>query len=297
MNDTTKQPDPSRAEYNDTAAAIEAGKQIANGVFTKVPGLAHPLVFKHRDFELLDTADHLQPKDFRSNARFDDLESFIQYVNQYKQAPAHVFAKVSPSQLSLRAILSYEDRDGKNPAPDVPVDIRRQAALAHFEAVESEELKAWRSRNANSFTQGDMAEWLDMRAADIREPAAALILEMVQNFESKRDVHFKSVIRLNDGSVSAAYEDKEKNTKAAFEFPSEMTLLVPLFRHMPKVELKLKLRYRVNEGTLRLSYHIYQLDAAFDDEIKAAVERVQEKTGLPVYLGDLAPMPELFKTA
>jgi Uncharacterized conserved protein (DUF2303) len=284
-----------RAESNDTAAAIEAGKQIGSGQVVKVPGLPLPIVLKHKDLEPVNLAEHLNPHDFRSNARFDDLDSFIAYVNQYKQTPAHVFAQVSPSQLSFRAILSYEDRDGNKPAGDVPVDIRRHAALAHFAALESEELKAWRGRNANSFSQSDMAEWLDMRAADIATPPAADVLEMVQNFESKRDVRFKSALRLADGSVAVAYEDQEKNVKSALEFPSEIILSIPLFRHMPHVKLTAKMRYRVNDGNLRLSYHLYQLDQAFDNEIKADVERVQEKTGLPVYLGDLAPMPDLFK--
>ena len=294
MNDTQRQYDSQRGEWNDTAAAIEAGKQIASGFVAKVPGLANPIVLKHKDLEPINLAEHLKPLDFRSNARFDDLGSFIAYVNQYKREPAHIFAQVTASQLSFRAILSYGDRDGVE-ANDVPLDIRRDAALAHFTALESEELKAWRSRNGNSFTQSDMAEFLDLHAADISEPPAADILEIIQNFESKRDVHFKSVIRLADGSVSAAYENVEKNIKSALEFPSEIELLIPLFRHMPAIKVRAKLRYRVNEGALRLSYYLYQLEAAFDNEIKADVERVQEKTGLPVYLGDLAPMPDLFK--
>lgn len=295
MNDTQRQYDSQRGEWNDTAAAIEAGKQIASGLVVKVPGLALPIVLKHKDLEPVNLAEHIAPYDFRSNARFDDLQSFIDYVNQYKQKPAHIFAQVTASQLSFRAVLSYEDKDGNDPAADVPVDIRRDAVLAHFTALESEELKAWRSRNGNSFTQGDMAEFLDLRAADISAPPAAEILEIIQNFESKRDVHFKSVIRLADGSISATYENTEKNVKSALEFPSEIELLIPLFRHMPRIVVRAKLRYRVNEGTLRLSHHLYQLEAAFDNEIKADVERVQEKTGLPVYLGDLAPMPDLFK--
>ena len=293
MNDTQRQYDSERGEWNDTAAAIEAGKQIASGLVVKVPGLALPIVLKHKDLEPVNLAEHLTPYDFRSNARFDDLQSFIDYVNQYKRdSCAHVFAQVTPSQLSFRAVLYHSWESASGP---LPVDIRREAALAHFTALESEELKAWRSRNGNSFTQGDIAEFLDLRAADISAPPAADILEIIQNFESKRDVHFKSVIRLADGSVSAAYENTEKNVKSALEFPSEIELLIPLFRHMPAIKVRAKLRYRVNEGTLRLSYHLYQLEAAFDNEIKADVERVQEKTGLPVYLGDLAPMPDLFK--
>jgi hypothetical protein len=72
---------------------------------------------------------------------------------------------------------------------------------------------------------------------------------------------------------------------------------VPLFRHLPPTFLGVKLRYRVNDGTLRLSYLLQDLEHVFDDEIGHAIERVKQTTKLPVYLGDLADMPKIFTPA
>lgn len=283
------------SDHNEIESALDAGRQLGSGGFLKVPGYSRPLVFKHKDMEAVDSHEYLVPHDYRSNARFDDLDSFISYVNMYRCPGAHVFAQISPSQISLRAVLSYIDRDGGDP-DGTPVDVRREATLAHFSAIESQQLKAWRSKDGVSMSQIDMSEWLDTRARDIAFPPAADVLELIQNFESKRDVHFKTSIRLSDGTVSLAYEDKEKSTKSQIEFPSEITLSLPLFRHLPPIEIKVKLRYRVNDGNLRLSYHLQDLESIFDLHIKEAVDRVETATTIPVYLGDLAAMPELFKT-
>lgn len=284
-----------RAESGNVAAAIEAGKQIASGLFTKVPGV-NPLLLAHKDLTLVDLSDYQRPREFLSNAAFDSLESFISYVNQYKQENAHVYAQAKPESLTFRAVLSYVDKDGHDAALDVPVDPRREAILAHFQAVQSEELKVWRTRNGSLFSQSEFADWLEMRALDIFQPAAADILEMVQNFESKRDVSFKSAVRMADGSVTIAYEDQEKHTsKAALSFPPALILSIPLFRGFPHVHLEAKLRYKVQDGVLRLSYHLLQLHNIFDGEIERAIERVSEKTALVVYSGDLCAMPDLFR--
>jgi uncharacterized protein YfdQ (DUF2303 family) len=284
------------SEINDTESALDAGRQIGAGNVITVPRSGRAFIFQHKDLELVDLTEHQVPLDYRSNACFDDLHSFIEYVNEYQRQGAHVFARTTPTEIFLRAVLSYTDKDGGNP-DGVPVDTRREATLAHFATIESQQLKAWRSKDGHSMSQVEMSEWLDSRSRDIAQPAAADVLELIQNFESKRDVHFKSTMRLTDGSISVAFEDKEKSTKSQLEFPSELTLSVPLFRHLPPTFLGVKLRYRVNDGTLRLSYLLQDLEHVFDDEIGHAIERVKQTTKLPVYLGDLADMPKIFTPA
>jgi hypothetical protein len=283
------------SEINEIESALDAGRQLGSGLVVRMPGCARAVLLKHKDLEPVDLSEYGEPKDYRSNACFDDVDSFIEYVNEYQRPGAHVFARTTPTEIFLRAVLSYTDKDGGNP-DGVPVDTRREATLAHFAALESQQLKAWRSKHGISMSQAEMSEWLDVRSRDIAEPAAADVLEMIQNFESKRDVHFKSTMRLTDGSISIAFEDKEKSTKSQLEFPSELTLGLPIFRHMEPLAVKAKMRYRVNDGTLRLSYLLQDLEQIFDEQILAAVESVRKGTKLPVYLGDLAEMPAIFKS-
>jgi uncharacterized protein YfdQ (DUF2303 family) len=283
------------SETNDIESALDAGRQIGAGNVIIVPRSGRAFMFQHKDLELIDLTEHQVPLDYRSNACFDDLQSFIEYVNEYQRPGAHIFARTTPTEIFLRAVLSYTDKDGGNP-DGVPVDTRREATLAHFAALESQQLKAWRSKDGVSMSQVEMSECLDARSRDIAEPAAADVLEMIQNFESKRDVHFKSTMRLTDGSISVAFEDKEKSTKSQLEFPSELTLGLPIFRHMEPLAVKAKMRYRVNDGTLRLSYLLQDLEQIFDEQIRAAVDSVRKGTKLPVYLGDLADMPTIFKS-
>jgi uncharacterized protein YfdQ (DUF2303 family) len=109
------------------------------------------------------------------------------------------------------------------------------------------------------------------------------------SLQATRSVSFKSGVRLNSGDTELTY-DEQTTAKAGpgkLEIPKEFTVRVAPFAYTEPVELVAKLRYRIDNGRLLLSYVLIQPHIARQNAFASIVGRLRgdfsgEGVGTPV---------------
>ena len=144
--------------------------------------------------------------------------------------------------------------------------------------------RAWTAASGQLVDQQAFAEFLEDRAADVVEPDAATLIEVVTTIEATTGVAFKSAVRLQDGQTQLRYEettDAKAGQAGQLTIPQRITLGIAPFEGIDPYRLTARLRYRLRDGRLTIGVVLDQpedvLRAAFGDVI-AAVETATDLT-------------------
>lgn len=216
----------------------------------------------------------------RQSPGFYDLASFNGYIDRYKGDGTRIFAVpghiADSGEGSVRAIFDYHK-------PGTPDYAAHQAA---YVPRYSEEWVRW--TKARPMHQAEFAEFIEENRRDIREPDAALLLDIVTKFKATKKSDYDSLVHQPDGSVMVAYSDKVQQAGPGVAVPTELRLGIPVFFKGTVYEVPVFMRYRLAEGKLTFVVKVDRADyieqAAFDEITKA----VSEATGIEVYLGKLS---------
>lgn len=128
----------------------------------------------------------------------------------------------------------------------------------------------WMASNKQPMNQSAFGLFLEEHMGDIAAPAGATLLEMVRNFEAKKNASFSSSIRETDGTVDFKFtETVEGASKGGqIKVPEDFTLALKPFEGSAAQAVKARLRYRIDGGKLSLSYDLFRpqevRDAAYD---------------------------------
>jgi uncharacterized protein YfdQ (DUF2303 family) len=116
----------------------------------------------------------------------------------------------------------------------------------------SEEWQRWSKINGQLMAQGDFARFLEENAADVSEPSGADLLEVARDLSAKRNVRWKSAIRLDNGDQEFEYaeetEAQSKSARGTIEVPRAFKLRIPIYLNEPSVEIGAFLRWKIAEG-------------------------------------------------
>ncbi|WP_417150505.1 DUF2303 family protein [Parasutterella excrementihominis] len=254
-----------------------------------VPIVARP-VGKH-SWEVTDRSDLLKTPTRIKNffLLFNDIESFCQYVKDYKTDSTNLYLTKSIKSLIFMASAVFNDikRDQPNWRDQV----------AKYEPEKSIEWGDWNSNNKKRMSQIEFAEFLDEHIADIvgdgkRTPSAAEVLEAVTNLNDVRNVTFGSKVSLANGMASFVYTEKSPSgavSEGHVSVPAEFLIGIPVFEDGPDYTIRAKLRYRIDRssGELRLWYELQQLQRVFAKAMEAHVQKMEELLSgeLPIYSG------------
>lgn len=260
------------------SAAIEAGKGLAEPRPTPMPdggiGFIIPDGFK------LERVAPIDPVLTRIKAapRFDDIDSFVEYVNRFKTTDTVMFADIKANRLT--AIIDYHKAGGADYGTHRP---------AH-PCPWSLDWERWRAVDGKPMKQGELGIFLEEMLPTIAEPSGAALIEVAGDLKIDREVTFKSAVRLQDGTNSFIYEEKDeaKTTKGKMAVPEDVTIVCPVFMGGEPAMFKAKLRYNLNRG--ELSFRICILNRV-DGEQKAfvaVVDAVKAATEQPVFYGAAA---------
>lgn len=146
----------------------------------------------------------------------------------------------------------------------------------------------WTGQDGNAMAQTAFAEHVEGGLAEITEPDAAAMLEIAQTFHATSAATFRSATRLHSGEQRLQYDEEVRaNAGAAgeLEVPTELRLAVAPFIGEEPYAVKARLRYRVNAGNLRLSYHLDRPEAIVRDALEQIADRLADRFAR-TYMGD-----------
>jgi uncharacterized protein YfdQ (DUF2303 family) len=215
----------------------------------------------------------------RSNYAFHKIESFVAYVkNVSTKEPdrrGEVLCIADESIKTIRVIFDALDYQWG----DVYTDLKLQA---------SPEWQRWCSNSGRYMSQQDFAEFCELNLESFATPSAATILEIAQTFQAKKTVDFASAVRLSSGAIKLKHEEKieaSAGERADITIPEELRLALPIFKYDKPYEVRARLRYRIVEGSVRLSVLLIDPEMALEHTFQAVVDQVAEQLEMPVFYG------------
>jgi hypothetical protein len=159
---------------------------------------------------------------------------------------------------------------------------------ADFKLSLSTEAIRWLEVSGKYMVQQDFAEFCELNLDAFQSPDAATILEIAQTFQAKSTVEFSSAVRLANGSIKLKRDESIEATageRANISIPEDLTVALPLFKYGRIYSVKARLRYRLQDGAVKLSILLVDPEMALEHAFKEVMDEVSQLLGMPVFYG------------
>jgi uncharacterized protein YfdQ (DUF2303 family) len=235
-------------------------------------------------FERIDLSQYREfPARKSTKHELRDVDSFIAYVReQGTPKTCRIYAETDyvENRISFTAVLNDHD---------VAVPNWRDFR-AIYQPIPSIEWKTWCAKDGKPQSQADFAIFLDDNIKDIASvtgsPTGAQILEMALNFEAKQEAVYRSAIRLQSGTVSFEFTDKEDDsTIKRMDMFSRFTLGIAPYFNGEGYELPARLRYKLSSGKIAFWFDLIRPDLVLQQATLKLVEKIKTETGFPLWFG------------
>jgi uncharacterized protein YfdQ (DUF2303 family) len=230
------------------------------------------------------------PRTQRGEASLYDPADFAQYVNRLATVSTTLWA--NPAHATITAV--FDDHDATSHEGSlVPgtAGWRRHRAL--YLAQRDKDWTAWLDLDGKLGSQETFAEQLEDHAADVVNPDPATMLEIATTFQAHRNSSFERGTRLQNGDVqlrATSTTTASAGGKAHLEIPERFTIAVQPFLGVAPVTLQARLRWRIQDGNLRIGYARLRPDVAEREAFDRIRAEVATAVQAPMHLGQ-APAP------
>lgn len=214
----------------------------------------------------------------RQSVNMHDAASFVAYVNRYKTAETRLFAEpgfLANGQAHVVAVIDYHE----------PGSAKYGAHVANYVPRYSDQWRFWHKLCGAPLKQVAFAELIEEARADIRDPEAANLLDIVRTFKANKKVDFDSVVYQPGGDVRLAYTEQTQQQGSSGVLPETMTLGIPVYFRGTVYAVPVFVRYRVGGGAVEFQLKLDRADVIEDaafGELTAAIATACE---IEVYLG------------
>lgn len=216
-----------------------------------------------------------------------DPSSFLKYWMDFHDPASRIFA--DRDNRRFHAVLDYHQQpvgtarliESGEPAAAVslPTLPRWGSHTVTLELRHTEEWKTWTGSNEKEMSQAAMALFIEDNAPDVVDPSAARMYEVASKLEATTEVKFDSSVDLQNGSRKLKYHE-ETNAKAGeLDVPKEFTIAIPIFEGMPRVQIKARLRYKIPNGKLTMSYSLWRHAAAERQAFDVVMNAIADECG------------------
>jgi len=279
--------------YFDTISPPESSVGLPDAIPVAAQDGATPKILPLRDeFERW----RLRPERARGTATATTLASFIDLVNLHKVRDSALFAKTTWPVPALTAVIDYHAPNNRDGADNGDHRVRYEFPL-------TDEFKAWVERNGKPFAQDEFAFFIEERIADLEAVAPpagddyeklfrtkfALPTEMVELSRGLR-VHVEErvanafMMQSGESEISFSSEHKGADGKP-LHVPGLFMLCLPIFLDGALVRIPARLRYRVKDGALTWTYHLYRWEFWLRQRVQSDFSVAVQQTGLPAFEG------------
>lgn len=207
-----------------------------------------------------------------------DRDSFVSYVKRFATAATRIFAEpgfLSGGQAKVVAVIDYHEPNKADHGRHVVTYAPRY----------SEQWSRWVNACASPMRQAQFAEFIEEVRADIREPDAAQLLDIVRTFKASKRVEFDSVVYQPNGDVKLGYEERTEQRGSSGSLPEQMKLGIPVYFRGAPYAVPVFVRYRVESGAVVFALKIDRADVIEEAAFSELTTAINEATAIDVYLG------------
>lgn len=207
------------------------------------------------------------------------LDSFVSYVKTNLTDATTIW--LHPTSGKIVAVL--DDHHAEGP------DWRQHKVELKLE--HTPEWTYWVSQDGHMMGQEAFAEHIEGGLEEIKEPAAADVLEMAQSFHATVGSTFRSSTRLASGEQQFQYEEEVRATAGAkgdLTVPTMILLGISPFVGEDPYSLAARFRFRLSQGKLTLGYKLDRPESVIRDCIDKIEETLTKEFAekCQVYVGD-----------
>ncbi|NSZ47954.1 DUF2303 family protein [Agrobacterium vitis] len=237
-----------------------------------------------------------KPRAKLGTAEVKTLESFISLVNRHKTSDSVIFAETDWQKPSITAVIDYHQAESGGEADNCKHRIKYPFPL-------SEEWQAWVAQNGQPMNQTDFAQWIEDHIPDLAAPTQEEVDEYLDVFSLKTAYpnelvtlsrglqvnvasNVKNNVTLQSGEGQITFEEEHRDaTGAKLSVPGLFILSIAPFFMGTKARIPVRLRYRVKNGAVIWSFHLYRPDIHITDQVRADLDSAEQETALPAYEG------------
>lgn len=280
----------------------------------------HDLTDHHRR-----ALEYLKPARRKGTARFESLQSIVDWSNRFKGDTSALFAKPDMSAPTLTCIADYH---ASGPVDQTTASGDPTARHCHHRAVYSfplsDEWKAWMKVSCGNegkpllLEKDDLGEFIEAQAKDIMDPTPAILdgkeaeknqkwenrliqtaqkiegrygqltqlLAMSKQFQVFESSDLKVSTNRDTGESEIQFLNEHKGADGKpLNLPNLIIIAIPVFLGGAPYRMPVRFRYRKMGGTVRFIMSIYNPEKAFEAAFREALEEATEATALPLFMG------------
>lgn len=212
------------------------------------------------------------------NVVMHDKDSFVAYVNRYKTEATRIFAEpgfLAGGAAHVTAVIDYHLKG----------DPKHGVHTAKYAPRYSEQWQRWNAACKSSMAQAQFAEFIEEVRADIHEPAAATLLDIVRMFKASKKTEFDSVVYQPNGDVRLVYDEKTEQKGQSGALPERMKLGIPVYFRGPAFSVPVFVRFKVENSAVKFALKLDRADVIEDEAFSETAKAIGEATVIDVYLG------------
>lgn len=214
----------------------------------------------------------------KQSVTMHDRDSLIAYLMRFKTENTQLFAEpgfLANGQAHISAVIDYH-------APSKP---DRLSHSANYLPRYSDQWQRWAMACKAPMKQAQFAEFVEECRADIVEPEAAKLLDIVRTFKASKKVEFDSVVYQPNGDVRLGYDERTEQKGSSGALPEQMKLGIPVYFRGTVYAVPVFVRYRVADGAVQFQLKMDRADVIEDAAFGELTSAISEATGIGVYLG------------
>lgn len=213
------------------------------------------------------------------SVRVATVESFLLFAERELMPDTTVcFADLDQGQ--FRIVFNYAAGGGKPGWADREVVLKLKRTTSW---------DRWIQSNKKQMDQLPFADFIEENLPDIAEPAAADIVEMIQQLKVHRKAEFVSVVDPKTGFTNLTFNEQVsgETLKGNIEFCGKFVLGLVPFRGSDKYKVEASLRFNINDqNKLKVFYSLINADLVEEDAFDVEREKVlvkMKELGVPVF--------------